>query len=155
VSFRLKGIWDVKGLKAQEREELITLLANTVAKISEIKGAGNPMIGAKIMHFMFPEFFPVWDTKWIKNKCLSRETYELRKKIRTRLGDDGAAVEYATFLHFLITDVLATRKSTYDRLQEIFRKKCAIRSQAVIDEFFGISHRSFSKCVSLENTSNK
>ncbi len=64
-SLAVRTIRDVR-TTGRKREEVILALATAVAEISLIKKASNPMIGSKVLHFLLPEFFPVWDTYWIR-----------------------------------------------------------------------------------------
>lgn len=47
---------------------LVDLMCDAVERISALKKLKRPtpMLGSKVMHFFFPEFFPVWDTAYVK-----------------------------------------------------------------------------------------
>ncbi len=41
-------------------------MADAVSRVEEAKDVDNPMLGSKILGFFFPDFFPIWDTAWVK-----------------------------------------------------------------------------------------
>jgi len=87
-----------------EYPSLLVLMAEAVDIVAGLKGVKNPMLGSKLMHFFFPEFFPVWDTEWIKKQCLSKERMELSKIIKKRLST-GVGLEYASYVDLMVRDL--------------------------------------------------
>jgi hypothetical protein len=57
-----------------------------------------------LMHFFFPEFFPVWDTEWIKKQCLTNEKLEVPKIVMRKMGM-GAGSEYASYVDLMVKDL--------------------------------------------------
>jgi hypothetical protein len=99
-----------------EYPELVGLMARGVQTIANLKHVNNPMLGSKVLHFFFPEFFPVWDTEWIRNRCLPKEQIETPKSLRRKLPP-GAGLEYAAYVDLMVrdlskvTDYYAVRKA--------------------------------------------
>lgn len=87
--------------------KLLLAMARAVDEIAKLKHVDNPMLGSKVMHFLFPEFFPVWDTEWIKNKCLARERHKLNKTVRNRITS-RAGRDYAVYVDLMVTDLAQT-----------------------------------------------
>jgi hypothetical protein len=65
---RRQEIYRVNDVSQRGRDAVISKMARAVAEVSACKHTAtcNPMLGSKVLHFFFPEFFPVWDTAWIK-----------------------------------------------------------------------------------------
>lgn len=90
-----------------EYSSLLLSMGGAVDGVAKIKKVNNPMLGSKLMHFFFPEFFPVWDTEWIKKKCLAKEKLAVNKKVVRQLGP-GAGSEYASYVDLMVTDLTNT-----------------------------------------------
>jgi hypothetical protein len=98
---------------------LIVEMARAVEKVSKLKlkNTSNPMLGSKALHFMLPEFFPVWDTEVIK-ECLSKEMLCLPKHISNKLKTD-AARKYAAYVHFMVQELRRLPRKDYDKLERM------------------------------------
>jgi len=94
-------------------------MARAVAKVSACKPLkrSTPMLGSKILHFFFPEFFPVQHTSWIRKtvRRLSakkrKRKLELTKKWAEAFGsasNPGAAREYAQYVDLMIANLKTT-----------------------------------------------
>ncbi len=103
-------------IRTGETNALIKRMARAGAKGSVCKPlkTPNPMLGSKVLHFFFPEFFPVWDTAWIKRtiRLLSEEEeLKLNEAWEEEFGSGsgaGAARQYAQYLDLMISNVRKT-----------------------------------------------
>jgi hypothetical protein len=114
--YRLRDASDRK-----TRDALLKMMARSVAEVSACKPVKmrNPMLGSKVLNFFFPEFFPVWDTEWIKKTIngLSdrRQTqYETRKFTGKHAR---AAREYARYLDLMFDDLKRTNHKDVKKLK--------------------------------------
>lgn len=99
---------------------LVVAMAKAVAKITDIKGKGadKPMVGSKVMSFLFPELFPVWDTFWVQNRALKAiDTPSLPRKVDEQLDTlpcspkaKRAAQLYAQYVWLMLEDRRALRQ---------------------------------------------
>ena len=122
TSMRKLGVKTVRDLPGSGYKYNTCLfeMARAVASISSIKKASNPMVGSKLLHFMLPEFFPVWDTYWIKKKALAdfKDRYdhipvEVAQEIEKCRYTNGqtfvsAAREYASYVNLMLRDLSNT-----------------------------------------------
>jgi hypothetical protein len=121
-------------------------MAKAVADLSQVKSrkARNPMMGSKILHFLYPEFFPVWDTYWIKKKVLNRYFKErhknLPKNVQTLLGklkfSKGSAYyssarEYASYVHLMLIELSKISERQYRRLLKECINKAEIGHEVI------------------------
>jgi len=104
--------------------EIVIRLAKAVANVSRFKykSISSPMFGSKVLHFLMPELFPVWDWTFIKKRCLKCET-EYRESvpmgISERLNADKPALEYARYLHLMLSDRATTPSSEFDKIRKL------------------------------------
>jgi len=76
------------------------------------------MVGSKVMSFLFPELFPVWDTYWVKDRALKTvDTPSLPRKVEEELESlpcsrkaRRAAQLYAQYPWLMLEDGRAFRK---------------------------------------------
>jgi hypothetical protein len=111
---------------------LLLAMARAVGEIAKLKQVDNPMLGSKVMHFLFPEFFPVWDTEWIKRQCLAKEALKGNAKVARDLGE-GAGANYAAYVDLMVRDLA----NTHDYLA--IKKAClqlAWMTEDVADWFY-------------------
>ena len=104
------GIFCIADVNEREKLLVVRAMAEVVDAISKYKTEKNPMLASKILHFIFPEFFPVWDTYWIKNKCLSRLDrlgfYTLSLQLEEAVSDlNKAAQEYARHVELMLNNI--------------------------------------------------
>ena len=105
------------------------------------------MLGSKVLHFFFPEFFPVWDSAWI-GKTIRR----LSRSDKITLGgawdfkgrSATAAQQYAEYLDLMFNDVKQTHARTVKKLKRTVVSFSAARNghnslNVVIDENLGDS----------------
>jgi hypothetical protein len=103
-------------IRSGETDALIKRMARAAAKVSACKPlkTPNPMLGSKILHFFFPEFFPVWDTAWIKKtiRLLSEKgDLKMNGAWEEQFGSNssaGAARQYAQYLDLMLSNVRKT-----------------------------------------------
>lgn len=100
---------------AKHYARLITTLARAVGKVSALKGNShpNPMFGSKVLHFLIPEFFPVWDNAIIDQRCLATLEQQscpeaIRKKLRGSVEQ-----QYADYLHLFLTEMDSITQADY------------------------------------------
>ncbi len=98
-------------------------MAIAVESLSALKTKNPtvPMLGSKVLHFLMPEFFPVWDTKRIRKECLANENMaDLRKDITevTRALKTKAAIEYATYVHLLVSELAKISRLKYRQVEK-------------------------------------
>ena len=108
---------DISQLTGREYYTILFKMAELVAELSMLKTPNNPMLGSKVMNFMMPEFFPMWDTAWI-GKALAEHDYQLPDKedwlpshLLSRLEQKeyaNAALEYAWYLAIMFEDMDTT-----------------------------------------------
>lgn len=114
---KIYSVWDA--VRNQEQsEELIEKMSDAVVKVSACKRlkAPNPMLGSKVLHFFFPEFFPVWDTAWIKKTILHLEGESVESN-----GDDAddPGHEYAQYLHLMFQNIRQTTQGKVKTLGSV------------------------------------
>lgn len=106
----LHSIREIEQIGKQRRVQLLQHMLMAVEAISAKKHSDTPMLGSKVMHFFFPEFFPVWDRQWIWKGALSKQgEFELTQ------GFDGmflspCALEYARYLSMMMAEIPQIRK---------------------------------------------
>ena len=105
LQFEIWRIRDLRNKRKEDQNHILMEMSEAVGKVACYKNENNPMMGSKILHFLFPEFFSVWDTYWIKNKCLKHEKIEIPDKFKKQLSHHNrAAREYFSYLHLMSKD---------------------------------------------------
>jgi len=143
---RALGIRRILDIRPNDPEYSTILLAMAAAvnEIAKIKQVHNPMLGSKVMHFFFPEYFPVWDTGWIKKRCLANEIMKSNGEILKKLGP-GAGSDYASYVHLMVIDLVKTPDYS------IIRKACLQRawmSEEIADwHYYDIAPTVFEICL--------
>jgi hypothetical protein len=152
---KIRALVDVKhaGIRC---DVLLIEMGLAIAQVSRHKGVSNPMLGSKLLHFFFPEFFPIWDTAWIKKKALKHYTeISLPPAVEKRLSrvpQSEAALEYAKYVYLLLKEVWGTKPSQLRKLENLcFRyckKKGYYEPQVVIqDNYRDITPLLFEMCL--------
>ena len=150
--FRAHSVKCVSSLRqaGNTHNEIVYQMANAVSEVAEIvKTASrfpsiNPMLGSKILSFFFPDFFPVWDTKWIskvlKTTLREFEQETCQTEIESRLSSNGAGQAYACYVRLMIQDSWDTTETEYKRLRAECIELCVRagydRSKHILHEFF-------------------
>lgn len=107
--------------------KILLAVAETVDKVAKLKGPDNQMFGSKILHFLIPEFFPVWDNEFIDKKCLSKEfastsTPKLSQEIKASLTS-RAGTDYAAYVNLMLTDLSKIKPRAYSLLEKRFLER--------------------------------
>ena len=117
---------DPKSKRCSDVIIAMSLATSQVSKAKPIKNP-NPMLGSKILAFFFPDFFPIWDTAWIKQKGLSgQRSKPLPGAVDKTLEGDPAALEYARYLWMMINDAWRTSNGEYEHLRSACIGECKI-----------------------------
>jgi hypothetical protein len=124
---RIKGIFAVRH-RGKECNTLLIEMGKAIADISRQKGVPNPMLGSKLLSFFFPEFFPVWDTGWVKKRALKHyQGISLPEDVQKQfqyLPHSEAAVEYATYVYLMLIDLWSTKPSELTNLRRACYREC-------------------------------
>jgi hypothetical protein len=120
--------------------EVLVHMARAVSSLARAKHVSNPMLGSKILGFFFPDFFPIWDTAWVKKALAREEMDSLPAAVHVRLRGDEAGLEYARYVHLMLADAWNTSNKEYERLRRECIRECRrsgyYASDYVIDEYF-------------------
>lgn len=120
--------------------EVLVQMGHAVSSIARAKHVRNPMLGSKILGFLFPDFFPIWDTAWVKKALAKREVSDLPGEVLRRLGGDEAGLEYAHYVQLMISDAWNTSDKQYEQLRSECVRACKragyYAPDYVIDEYF-------------------
>jgi hypothetical protein len=99
-------------------DRILVAMADAVGELSFLKG-GKPMLGSKIMHFLLPEFFPVWDTAWVGTALANEDLSAghlgkwLPESVIDRLRAlrrADPAIEYAKYVALMMRELAPKRK---------------------------------------------
>lgn len=149
------GITKIHGMKKLGNSKYcdgIKLLATTVGEISAYKTDAFPMLGSKVMHFFFPELFPVWDTKWIKTTCLAKEKTTsgdwLPQKVEKALGKfNPATLEYANYLALMLEELYDQSMKELKNLERAYIRYSEINDRVIKWHFGDITPLLFEVCL--------
>lgn len=136
---KLTCIRDVRKADRKYRRVLMAM-ADVVGKLSILKGS-EPMLGSKIMHFLLPEFFPVWDTAWVKRTALAYENIStkylgkwLPKSVTDRLlarEHARPAIQYARYVALMMRDLAETSRRDYRRIESAYVRHSEVDEDVV------------------------
>jgi hypothetical protein len=152
IEFHVESLWDIMDLEQNRYNKVVILVAETVGNLSLYKSDLYPMLGSKIMHLFLPEFFPIWDTAWIKKRCLVNEY----KNIETRLSPElflelnshsKASVEYGRYFALMLQDLMKTGKSEYKKITNALIRYSRIPKEVIDYHFFDVSTIVFEFCL--------
>jgi len=126
LNYKIKNARDITRMNKDDYIEVLTIMSKTVGDASSHKNDKNPMLGSKILHFFFPELFPLWDTAWIKNTALIKEDLSpkalgdwLPHKVRNRLKKyNKAALTYASYVALMLKDLDDTSHLEYKNIKK-------------------------------------
>jgi hypothetical protein len=137
------------GLKPQStaHQDIVCAMATAVdeiAAIVETKSANptrNPMFGSKVLSFFFPDFFPIWDTAWVKRALVvplkGQEEDTVMRDLRST-----AARGYAKYVNLMVTDAWETSSNEYKRLETECIRLCVRdgydEAKRVLDQFYSL-----------------
>ncbi|MGH9749985.1 MAG: hypothetical protein ACRD6R_08695 [Candidatus Polarisedimenticolia bacterium] len=149
-------IQDVLKIDPHTRTRILLAMADAVGRLSILKG-DQPMLGSKIMHFLLPEFFPVWDTAWIKRTALANENVadaSLRRWMSdaaiNKLSDRPyakPAIEYARYVALMMKDLAHTKRRDYHRIQEAYVRRSDVDEDVVWWHFYDLAPTLFEVCL--------
>lgn len=126
-ALNIRRIRDVKPYH-NKYPELITAMARAVEEVGHLKSQRTvPMLGSKALHFVLPEFFPVWDTARIYKECLPHENMaDLKQQIMdiTEELSSDCATTYAAYVHLMVTELSKLSAAQYLRIE----KACIARA---------------------------
>ena len=151
-SYEVETLRDIMKLEQGDYDEVLQIVAKAVGKISAFKNDSTPMLGSKIMHFLYPEFFPVWDTAWIKNVCLKNENESLEEwfseRVEKRLSDKQEAVaEYMHYCALMLKDLDETGPRECNKIARALIGYSKIPNEVIYWHFYDISTLIFEFCL--------
>ncbi len=128
---------DINSIESQDvYNKTIEFLVETVYQISLLKGNEdtNPMLGSKVLHFLFPELFPVWDNaviaKLLKEKCSKRLGDWYPEKLQKNIRKYGYNWEcYGWYLTAMFKDT--SESENIESIAELYVKKSSIPDRLV------------------------
>lgn len=138
--------WKARRNKAALVEDIVFAMADAVGRLSSLKKnkVSTPMLGSKVMNFMMPEFFPVWDTAVVK-KALAREDLTdaalgrwLSAKVVARLQETphgGVGLTYARYVALMLRELEETPRNEYERIEKAYVEHAAGTSEADVDDY--------------------
>jgi hypothetical protein len=101
----------------------------------------NPMLGSKVLSFFFPDYFPIWDTAWVK-KALVVPLKGQEEDRAVRDLRSTAAHGYAKYVNLMITDAWETSSDEYERLEAECVRLCVRdgydEAKGVLDQFYSL-----------------
>ncbi|MCC6545313.1 MAG: hypothetical protein IT392_12585 [Nitrospirae bacterium] len=146
------NVRDILHLEQDMYNAVLKLVAKTVAEVSAYKTDQTPMLGSKIMHFLYPEFFPVWDTGWIKNKCLINEPDHmgawLPKDVLNQMkGHSQAAATYSHYFSLMLKDLDQIGAREYRKMEDVVIRHAEIPREVIEWHFYDITPIVFEFCL--------
>jgi hypothetical protein len=150
--YHVKSLRDIMELDQNEYNKVLVSVAKTVGNLSSHKSDLYPMLGSKLMHLLLPEFFPIWDTAWIKNRCLVKEHRDLKtwlppEVVRKLNSYNKASAEYGWYFALMVRDLEKTGIKEYDRIAEALIRHSRIPQEVIDYHFFDISTIVFEFCL--------
>lgn len=108
----LKGR-SIQGIGGEKTDALVNVMADAVAEVSACKDPErrNPMLGSKVLHFFFPEFFPVWDTAYVEAGLRWLKQKGAIELVSPPAHSSPAAETYAQYVRLLIAELQAQGES--------------------------------------------
>jgi hypothetical protein len=158
------GVYRARDLAGKNKKivaDVVAVMARAVAQVSEVKSGkrkATPMLGSKVLHFFFPEFFPVWDTAWIKKELKKWNTDDngMPPSLQRALSKgpkDRVALEYARYVCLMLQDIKSLQRGSYDRLKATCVRNVQSRNnhkllrQVLDDNVYDLSPMLFELCV--------
>lgn len=145
-------IHDALKVDWQTYSHILIAMADAVGKVSILK-SNQPMLGSKIMHFLLPEFFPVWDTLRIK-PALANETESLGRWMPTsvsstlsRFQHAKPAIQYARYVALMAKDLAETSRREYQGLERAYVHRSKVHERVVCSHFHDLAPSLFEVCL--------
>jgi len=153
----LSKIRDATKLEQDEYDKIVIKMSKIVGYLSSYKNNHAPMLGSKIMHFLFPESFPVWDTAWIKNTAIayedtSRETLKswFSAKVEKKLEKDEygpSSIKYAKYIALMLKDLSETNHRDYQNIVNAYIKYSEVPRKVVTWHFPDLAPILYEVCL--------
>ena len=148
TNFEIYRISDLRFASKRDRGDVILKMSKAVGEISAYKNENNPMLGSKIMNFFFPEFFPVWDTRWVNNECLSQEVLFLPSYIPIQNnGYVDATIKYAEYSWRMIEDLFSAKSEEYKHLESEIINYSKIPIEVINYHYYDLAPIAFEICL--------
>ena len=150
--YNVRKVWSIRNLDQVDYNSVLEIVSKIVGEISNYKTERYPMLGSKVMHFLFPEIFPVWDTAWIKNECLNNED-EPHKQwlpaevVATLHNYNSAAAEYASYFALMLRDLDLVGQKAYKKVEKAFVTYSEIPKDVIFYHFYDMSPIVFEFCL--------
>jgi hypothetical protein len=149
---QIESVWNIMKLDQKEYDQVVVLISETAGALSSFKSKFYPMLGSKIMHLLLPEFFPVWDTAWIKNRCLGSESKDLETWLTgetiSRLNRQGkASADYGWYFTLMLRDLDRIGIREYSKIEKALIKYSRIPKEVLDYHFFDLSTIVFEFCL--------
>jgi len=133
-------------------KRVLIAIASAAAEVSALKKVNNPMMGSKVLNFLLPEFFPVWDNGWIRKKALMhyrdrrQKVQDVMKALESGKNSE-AAKEYASYVHMMAEDLWNTSETEYRQLKHEFIKRAGVPREIIDHHFSDIAPLLFEVCL--------
>jgi hypothetical protein len=136
--------------------EVMLSAAKAVGYLSSFKNIHLPMLGSKVLHFMLPEFFPIWDTLWVKkaliNEDMSPEGLEgwLPEQVHAAIKKfeyRQAALLYVSYLALMLRDLNETPAAEYSKIENAYITHSEIEKTVIKWHFYDIAPILFELCL--------
>lgn len=156
LKHRIKSVRGMKDLSRYRYNKVLITLSGVVGHISSYKrNDGKPMLGSKVMHFFYPELFPVWDTKWIKKAALRNEFMDAETiknwcpdEVKAQLNShNDAASEYATYLALMLKDLNETSRKELKGIENAYIRYSEIPQEVFHWNFADLTPILFEVCL--------
>jgi hypothetical protein len=143
-------VFSIAEVDERRKARVVRAMARAVHQISKYKTEDNPMLASKILHFFFPEFFPVWDTYWIRNKCLrplhKRGCYFLSEDLGEYIEDlNAAAHEYGRYVELMLKEI--RRRPALRTIRSIFLRNGEFDHKAIHWHYHDLTPTLFEMCL--------
>jgi hypothetical protein len=150
--YNVSDVWSIMTLPQTNYNRVLEIISKIVGDISSYKTERYPMLGSKVMHLLFPEVFPVWDTAWIKNECLNDEDgthpqWLPSEVVATLNNCNSAAAEYASYFAIMLNDLDEVGKKAYKKVEKAFVTYSQIPKGVIFYHFYDISPIVFEFCL--------
>jgi len=137
-------------------DRVVIAMADIVGKISFLKAKQAPMLGSKVMNFMLPEFFPVWDTAWVKSALAAEDTSDeslgdwfsaAAKKRLSKLPHASPSVQYARYVALMLKELYATPTREYKAILAAYVRYSRVDRSTIKWHFADLAPILFEVCL--------
>jgi len=150
--YHVESLQDITKLNQRKYNKVLVLIAKAVGNLSSHKSDLYPMLGSKLLHLLLPEFFPIWDTAWIKSRCLVNEPRDLKDWLPPEVVQklnfyNEASAEYGRYFALMLRDLEKTGVREYTRIAKALIRHSRIPQEVIYFHFFDISTIVFEFCL--------